>query len=160
VERGVRAARPVRYALCDMRFPWTRRKPPLGLRVARTLERHGVPIEGLAVETSRGRITLRGTVADPVTRERAVEVARAVEDVRRVDDRLGIVSKKSPSEKGRTPEDCTGIYVTQPGDSLPKIAELVLGTRVRWLELLALNRRVVRDHGVLPPGLRLRLPPS
>jgi nucleoid-associated protein YgaU len=54
-------------------------------------------------------------------------------------------------------EDCTAVYVTRPGDTLPRIAERVLGERRRWREIRDANRGVV-GTGALAPGLRLKIP--
>ena len=69
-----------------MRLPWQRRGSQLSARVAQALERGGVVVDELAIAAERGRITLRGTVASREVRQRTVELARAVDGVRGVDD--------------------------------------------------------------------------
>jgi nucleoid-associated protein YgaU len=142
-----------------MRFPWQPKQPPLALRIARTLERRGVGIEGLAVETHRGRATLRGVVTSDLAHDRAVEIARSVEGVERIDDLLSVVDPQTvrPRRKLRH-EDCTAVYITQPGDTLAGIAERVLGERRRWRELRDANRKVVGTGPALAPGLKLSIP--
>lgn len=142
-----------------MRLPWQPKPPPLALRIARTLERRDVGIEGLAVETHRGRATLRGVVTSDLAHDRAIEIARSVEGVERVDDLLSVVDTQTvrPRRKLRH-EDCTAVYVTQPGDTLPRIAERVLGARGRWRELRDANRKVAGTGATLAPGLRLKIP--
>ena len=106
----------------------------------------------------RGRITLRGAVPSREVRQRAVELARAVDGVRSVDDRLTMapVAAALPAfdERRQTPR----VYVARPGDTLPGIAERLYGDRRRWIDLLRRNEQVVSDPLVLQPGLRLRLP--
>lgn len=141
-----------------MRLPWQSKQPPLALRIARTLERRGVGIEGLAVETHRGRATLRGIVTSDLAHDRAIEIVRTVDGVESVDDRLSVIDPQTvrPRRVIRH-EDCTALYITQAGDTLPAIAERVLGERKRWRELRDINRGVV-SRGALSPGLRLKIP--
>ena len=141
-----------------MRLPWQPKRPPLALRIARTLERRGVGIEGLAVETHGGRATLRGVVTSDLAHDRAIEIARTVDGVENVDDLLAVVDPMTlrPRRVVRH-EDCTAVYVTRAGDTLPVIAERVLGERKRWREIRDANRGVV-GTGALAPGLRLRIP--
>jgi nucleoid-associated protein YgaU len=122
------------------------------------LERRGVGIQGLAVETHRGRATLRGVVTSDLAHDRAIEIARTVDGVESIDDLLSVVDPERvrPRRKLRH-DDCTGVYITQPGDTLPKIAERVLGERRRWRELLKANKSVV-GTGPLAPGLKVRIP--
>lgn len=142
-----------------MRFPWQPKQPPLALRIARTLERRGVGIEGLAVETHRGRATLRGVVTSDLAHDRAVEIARSVEGVETIDDLLSVVDPQvvRPRRKLRH-EDCTSVYITRAGDTLPGIAERVLGERRRWRALRDANRKLVGTGPTLAPGLKLSMP--
>ncbi|HJU68932.1 MAG TPA: BON domain-containing protein [Gemmatimonadaceae bacterium] len=143
-----------------MRLPWQPKQPPLAVRVARTLERRGVGIQGLAVETHGGRATLRGVVTSDLVHDRAVEIARTVDGVESIDDLLSVIDPQSvrPRRVIRN-EDCTAVYITRAGDTVPRIAERVLGDRKRWREIRDMNRGVV-GRGVLAPGLRVRLPKS
>ena len=150
VHRGDRSSR--------MRLPWQPKQPPLAVRIARTLERRGVGIQGLAVETQRGRATLRGVVTSDLIHDRAIEIARSVDGVERIDDLLSVVDPETvrPRRMLRS-EDCTAIYITRPGDTLQNIAERVLGERRRWRDLWELNRSVA-GTGALAPGLKLKIP--
>jgi nucleoid-associated protein YgaU len=141
-----------------MRLPWQPKEPPLAVRIARTLERRGVGIQGLAVETRKSRATLRGTVTSDLTRERAIEIARSVDGVENIDDMLSVVDPEvvRPRRTLRH-DDCTGLYITQPGDTLPRIAERVLGDRSKWRALRDANRNMV-GTGALAPGLKLKIP--
>jgi hypothetical protein len=141
-----------------MRLPWQPKEPPLALRIARTLERRGVGIEGLAVETHGGRATLRGVVTNDVAHDRAIEIARTVDGVESIDDLLSVIDPQTvrPRRTIRN-EDCTAIYVSRAGDTVPLIAERVLGERSRWREIRDMNRGVV-GRGVLAPGLRIKIP--
>ena len=141
-----------------MRLPWQPKRPPLALRIARTLERRGVGIEGLAVETHRGRATLRGIVASDLAHDRAIEIARTVDGVESIDDLLSVIDPKTvrPRRVIRH-DDCTALYITRPGDTLPDIAERVLGERGRWREIRDLNRGVA-SRGAMAPGLKLKIP--
>ena len=159
---GIAFPRPVHVPIRSLRvrLPWQPKEPPLAVRIARTLERRGVGIQGLAVETHRGRATLRGVVTSDLAHDRAVEIARTVDGVESIDDLLSVIDPQSvrPRRLIRH-EDCTAIYITQPGDTLPVIAERVLGRRTRWREIRDMNRGVA-GRGVLAPGLRVRLPKS
>lgn len=141
-----------------MRLPWQKRRPTLAERVTAALARGGVVIDELTVEVRARRVTLRGAVPSAVVRERAAELVRAVPGVGDVDNRLTTV----PPAEARAPELAPAfrdrVYVAQPGDTLPDIAERLYGRRSRWRQLLSLNRGVVGDPAVLQPGLRLRLP--
>ena len=141
-----------------MRLPWQPKQPPLAVRIARALERRGVGIEGLAVETHRGRATLRGVVTSDLTHDRAIEIARTVDGVESIDDLLSVIDPQTvrPRRVVRD-DDCTGVYITRAGDTLPIIAERVLGERRRWREIRDLNRGVV-SRGALAPGLRVKIP--
>ena len=141
-----------------MRLPWQPKRPPLAVRIARTLERRGVGIQGLAVETQKSRATLRGTVTSDLARERAIEIARSVDGVERIDDMLSVVDPEvvRPRRTLRN-DDCTAVYITQPGDTLARIAERVLGDRKRWRALRAANRGMV-GTGALAPGIKLKIP--
>jgi nucleoid-associated protein YgaU len=141
-----------------MRLPWQPKRPPLALRIARTLERRGVGIEGLAVETHRGRATLRGIVASDLAHDRAIEIARTVDGVESIDDLLSVIDPQTvrPRRVIRH-DDCTALYITRPGDTLPEIAERVLGNRGRWREIRDLNRGVA-SRGAMAPGLKLKIP--
>jgi nucleoid-associated protein YgaU len=141
-----------------MRLPWQPKEPPLAVRVARTLERRGVGIEGLAVETHGGRATLRGVVTSDHAHDRAIEIARTVDGVERIDDLLSVIDPQAvrPRRVIRH-EDCTAVYVTRAGDTLPEIAERVLGERKRWRQIRDMNRAVV-GRGALAPGLKLKIP--
>ena len=140
-----------------MRLPWQPKEPPLAVRIARTLERRGVGIQGLAVETQRGRATLRGVVTSDVVHERAIEIARSVDGVKSIDDLLSVVDPEHV-RRHRTlrSEDCTQIYITQTGDTLQRVAEKVLGDGGRWRELRELNPWV-SVRGPLAPGLRVKV---
>ena len=141
-----------------MRLPWQPKQPPLAVRIARTLERRGVGIQGMAVETQKSRATLRGTVTSDLARERAVAIARSVDGVERIDDMLSVVDPEVVRpRRGLRHEDCTATYITQPGDTLPRIAERVLGNRERWRELRDANKNMV-GAGALAPGLKLKSP--
>jgi hypothetical protein len=141
-----------------MRLPWQPKEPPLALRIARTLERRGVGIQGLAVETHGGRATLRGVVTSDLAHDRAIEIARTVDGVERIDDLLSVIDPQTvrPRRSIRH-EDCTAIYISRAGDTLPIIAERVLGDRSRSREIRDLNQGVV-SRGVLAPGLRIKIP--
>lgn len=141
-----------------MRLPWQPKDPPLAVRIARTLERRGVGIEGLAVETHRGRATLRGVVTSELAHDRAIEIARTVDGVESIDDLLSVIDPMTvrPRRVLRN-DDCTAVYITRPGDTLPVIAERVLGERRRWREIRDANRGVA-GAGALAPGLRLKIP--
>ena len=141
-----------------MRLPWQPKEPPLALRIARTLERRGVGIAGLAVETHGTRATLRGVVTSDIAHDRAIEIARTVDGVESIDDLLSVIDPTTvrPRRVVRH-DDCTAVYVTRPGDTLPRIAERVLGERRRWREIRDANRGVV-GTGALAPGLRLKMP--
>jgi nucleoid-associated protein YgaU len=141
-----------------MRLPWQPKQPPLAVRIARTLERRGVGIEGLAVETHRGRATLRGVVTSDLAHDRAIEIARTVDGVERIDDLLSVMDPMTvrPRRVIRN-EDCTAVYITRAGDTLPVIAERVLGERRRWREIRDMNRGVA-GTGALAAGLRLKIP--
>ncbi len=143
-----------------MRLPWQPKEPPLALRIARTLERRGVGIEGLAVETHGGRATLRGVVTSDLAHDRAIEIARTVDGVESIDDLLSVIDPQTvrPRRIIRN-EDCTAIYISRAGDTLPVIAERVLGDRTRWREIRDMNRGVV-SRGVMAPGLRIKIPKS
>jgi nucleoid-associated protein YgaU len=142
-----------------VRLPWQPKQPPLALRIVRTLERRGVGIEGLAVETHGGRATLRGVVTSDLAHERAIEIARTVDGVESIDDLLSVIDpQRVRPRRAVRHEDCTAVYVTRAGDSLPTIAERVLGDRRRWREIRELNPGVVFDTAALAPGLRLRIP--
>jgi nucleoid-associated protein YgaU len=142
-----------------MRLPWQPKQPPLAVRIARTLERRGVGIQGLAVETKRGRATLRGVVTSDLAHDRAIEIARSVEGVESIDDLLSVVDPEvvRPRRQLRH-DDCTAVYITRTGDSLPKIAERLLGDRRRWRELRDANRKIIGTGPRLPPGLKLQIP--
>jgi nucleoid-associated protein YgaU len=122
------------------------------------LERRGVGIEGLAVETHGGRATLRGVVTNDLAHDRAIEIARTVDGVESIDDLLSVIDPQAvrPRRVIRH-EDCTAVYVTRAGDTLPRIAERVLGERKRWREIRDMNRGVV-SRGALAPGLKLKIP--
>ena len=141
-----------------MRLPWQPKEPPLALRIPRTLERRGVGIEGLAVETHGGRATLRGVVTSDLAHDRAIEIARTVDGVESIDDLLSVIDPQTvrPRRIIRN-EDCTAIYISRAGDTLPIIAERVLGDRTRWREIRDMNRGVV-SRGVMAPGLRIKIP--
>ena len=141
-----------------MRLPWQPKQPPLALRIARTLERRGVGIEGLAVETHRGRATLRGIVASDLAHDRAIEIARTVDGVESIDDLLSVIDPQTVrARRVVRHDDCTALYITRPGDRLPEIAERVLGERARWREIRDLNRGVA-SRGAMAPGLKLKIP--
>jgi len=59
------------------------------------------------VEAQNGAVTLRGTVPDEATKQRAVTLARSVEGVTRVDDELRVLTA-STSPTGREPESGSG----------------------------------------------------
>jgi nucleoid-associated protein YgaU len=141
-----------------MRLPWQPKEPPLAVRIARTLERRGVGIQGLAVEARRGRATLRGVVTSDLAHDRAIEIVRSVDGVERVDDMLSVVDPQTvrPRRVIRN-EDCTAVYITRAGDTLPKVAERLLGDASRWRELRDANA-YVGGTAALAPGLRLRIP--
>jgi nucleoid-associated protein YgaU len=141
-----------------MRLPWQPKQPPLAVRIARTLERRGVGIKGLAVETQGRRAILRGIVASELAHDRAIELARTVDGVESIDDRLSVVDPNDVrSRRVVRHEDCTAVYITRAGDTLPLIAERLLGDPRRWKELQAVNKGVASD-GPLVAGLRLKIP--
>jgi nucleoid-associated protein YgaU len=141
-----------------MRLPWQPKQPPLAVRIARTLERRGVGIKGLAVETQGRRAILRGIVGSELAHDRAIELARTVDGVESIDDRLSVVDPNDVrSRRVVRHEDCTAVYITRAGDTLPLIAERLLGDPRRWKELQAVNKGVASD-GPLVAGLRLKIP--
>jgi nucleoid-associated protein YgaU len=142
-----------------VRLPWRRSRPTLSERVARALERGGVLVDELTItEEKKGHITLRGPVDAGTVRLRATELARTVDGVRAVDDRLFVVEPAVAPAEREARAAAESVYVVQAGDTLPDIAERLFGARRRWPELLRLNERVVSDPRILQPGLRLRLP--
>ena len=112
----------------------------------------------LSVAAHGGRVTLRGAVADAVSRERALDLVRSVDGVHDVDDLLHIVPPPPPAAVDAEPTAAGTLYVAQPGDTLPDIAERLLGRRSRWRELHELNRGIVSSPIILQPGLKLKVP--
>ena len=90
--------------------------------------------------------------------DRAIEIARTVDGVESIDDLLSVIDPQTvrPRRSIRN-EDCTAIYISRAGDTVPIIAERVLGDRGRWREIRDINRGVV-SRGVLAPGLRIKIP--
>ena len=77
-----------------MRLPWQPKEPPLALRIARTLERRGVGIAGLAVETHGGRATLRGVVTSDLAHT-ARSKSRARWTGESIDDLLSFIDPQT-----------------------------------------------------------------
>lgn len=143
-----------------MRLPWMNKRHSLSERVGIALERGGIKIGDLTIAETKGRVTLHGAVASHVTRENILELVLAVEGVRALDDRLTVAAAADPVISYASVRPAKELYVTQPGDTLPIIAERHFGDRTRWKELLDMNSFCVSDAMVLQPGLRLRVPPS
>lgn len=143
-----------------MRLPWMQKRPPLAERVCIALERGGIRIGELTITDAKGRITLHGAVPSHVIRENILELVQAVDGVRALDDRLTVAAAADSVISSTKIRPAKELYVTQPGDTLPIIAERHFGDRRRWKELLAMNSLCVSDPMVLQPGLRLHVPPS
>ncbi|MGI9078256.1 MAG: BON domain-containing protein [Gemmatimonadaceae bacterium] len=143
-----------------MRLPWMRRRRPLAERAGIALERAGIRIGELTITDARGRVTLHGAVPSHVLREHILQLVLAVDGVRTVDDRFTVAAAVDPVISSIRLRPAKEVYVTQPGDTLPIIAERHFGDRTRWKELLSMNCLCVSDPMVLPPGLRLHVPPS
>jgi len=143
-----------------MRLPWMQKRHPLAERVAVALERGGIRIGELTITDARGRVTLHGAIASHVIRQNIRQLVLAVDGVRALDDRLTIAAAADPVISSASVRPAQELYVTQPGDTLPIIAERHFGDRTRWKELLDMNSFCVSDAMVLQPGLRLRVPPS
>lgn len=64
---------------------------------------------------------------------------------------------RSSSETENTPQEIA-TYTTQPGDTLPSIAEKLFGTSDRWKELWELNKSKLKDPYYIEPGTVLLVP--
>ncbi|MBC7790536.1 MAG: BON domain-containing protein [Anaerolineae bacterium] len=143
-----------------MRLPWIRKRRPLAERACIALERAGIRIGELTVTDAKGRVTLHGAVPSHVVRENILQLVLAVDGVKALDDRLTVAAAADPVISSISVRPAKEVYVTQPGDTLPIIAERHFGDRRRWEELLAMNSLTVSDPMVLQPGLRLHVPPT
>ena len=142
-----------------MQLPWMQKRQTLSERAFVALERAGVRIGDLTITDARGRVTLHGAVPSHVIRENILQHVLAVDGVRALDDRL-TVAAEDPVTSSASVRSAKELYVTQPGDTLPIIAERHFGDRRRWKELLDMNSFCVSDPLILQPGLRLHMPPS
>lgn len=121
------------------------------------LERGGVRVSEITVTAHRRRVILHGAVPSHLVREHILELALSVDGVKTVDDRLTVAAAVDPAAEAVGDRSRHEVYIAQPGDTLPIIAERLFGDRARWRDLLALNAQCISDPEVLQPGLRVHV---
>jgi hypothetical protein len=142
-----------------MRLPWMRKRRPLAERVAIALERGGIRVGELTITADKRRVILHGPVGSHVIREKILELVLAVDGVGSLDDRLMVAAAAETGISFTGSRSSEEVYVTQPGDTLPAIAERLFGDSGRSLELMAMNAFCIANPMVLQPGLRIHVPP-
>ena len=108
-------------------------------------------ITGLKAEFERGTVVLRGRPADQATHDRAVDIARRVPGVTRVDDRLELQAAAAAGSAARS-------YTVKKGDTLSEIAARELGAASRWKEIFEANRQTIANPDLIHPGQVLEIP--
>ena len=72
--------------------------------------------------------------------------------------RPGATRTGAPSDNPATPPVPSRTYLVARGDSLWNIAWREYGDPSRWFEIFTANRRLLKPHDLIHPGMTLRLP--
>lgn len=65
---------------------------------------------------------------------------------------------KPKKEEAKPVETPPSEYEVQPGDSLSKIAQELLGDGNRWPEIFEANKGLIKDPNLIYPGQKLTIP--
>ena len=102
----------------------------------------------LDVEFRNGVATVYGESTSSAEKEKVVMTLGGIEGVRRVDDRISLLS----------PEVEEVIYEVQGGDSLSKIAKSHYGDPMKYMEIFNANKDILKNPDMIHPGQKLRIP--
>ena len=129
-----------------------------------------------------GTVTMRGTVKDQDTREKAVLIVGNVEGVSRVDDQLRIAqagadfgnvvasadtvsagqagssSSVAHASAGGNGGWSSRTYTVKSGDTLSGIAKEVYGNAGKYQQIFEANKPMLKDPDHIYPGQVLRIP--
>lgn len=106
-------------------------------------------VEGLDVQLSEGRVTIKGQAVSQEVREKVVLLAGNTRGVAQVDDRMSVADPKPEAT----------MYTVKSGDSLSKIAKQHYGDAMKYTVIFEANKPMLKDPNKIYPGQVLRIPP-
>lgn len=93
--------------------------------------------------------TVSGLTADQATKEKIVLCCGNVHSVAKVDDQLTVAQGAAPA---------ASMYEVKEGDTLTKIAKIVLGDANAYEKIFEANKPMPSDPNKIDPGQQLRIP--
>jgi nucleoid-associated protein YgaU len=116
------------------------------------LEAHGFDTSGVDIEVDGDKVTLNGAVNSRAELEKIVLTIGNSQGVAQVENNL--------IAPDADPEEPSGIYVVQSGDTLWRIAEehYGAGQGARYQEIFEANKPMLKHPDKIYPGQRLRIP--
>jgi nucleoid-associated protein YgaU len=112
----------------------------------------GLNVDGLDVDfdAAQGSVTVSGTVADQVTKEKVLLCCGNVAGVGAVNDMLVV----------NTPEPESQWHTVVSGDTLSKIAKKFYGDAMKYPVIFEANKPMLSHPDKIYPGQMLRIPPT
>ncbi len=112
----------------------------------------GLPANELniAVDGSRGLVTVSGSVADDPTKEKILLCCGNVHGVAQVDDQIAVRNPTPPSQ----------YHTVVSGDTLSKISRQFYGDANKYMIIFEANKPMLAHPDKIYPGQLLRIPPQ
>lgn len=118
--------------------------------LTKELQTLGFDVSGVDIEVDGGKVTLNGAVNSRAELEKIVLAVGNTKGVSQIENNL--IAPNSD------PEQPSGIYVVEAGDTLWKIAEAEYGDGKRYEEIFEANKPMLKHPDKIYPGQRLRIP--
>jgi hypothetical protein len=110
----------------------------------------GIGVQGFDLLFRDGTAVVTGRVASQADREKIILAAGNVAGVARVEDRLTVEQKETPSV----------MYTVKAGDTLSKIAKAQYGDASKYPAIFEANKPMLKDPNKIFVGQVLRVPPK
>ncbi|MDX1631338.1 MAG: peptidoglycan-binding protein LysM [Thermoanaerobaculia bacterium] len=124
-------------------------------RLEEELDRLDLEVDGRKLELDGSRVTVRGTVAGPVDREKVILALGNVSGIEEVRDELTVPGGPAEgSEEGGEPR----FHTVEEGDTLSALAKRYYGDATRYDVIFEANRPMLEDPDKIYVGQELRIP--
>lgn len=114
------------------------------------IDKQGLDTRALQVsfDGASSTVTVAGTVADQVTREKVLLCCGNVDGVDQVDDQLTVTNPEPPAT----------FHTVVRGDTLSAIAKACYGNANAYMKIFEANKPMLSDPNKIYPGQVLRIP--